>query len=234
MSRLNLIFSLSSLSVLLVTIERFSFTGKVLLQPFNFLRLHEVIQITFLILLTIVVPVLLLREVTGNFKNFGKRDFWLLMFFIIGVYFYSTGNGVHELASFLFNHYCNVKKYAGNLCNGFFFNDYYTGNIYYFIGGFIMIASLLLIEFKRPNLIYSKKDLLITIINAIIYAFAIFAYAAFDVVLVGLFYSLITTFFALFLFAKVRKNYLRYPLITYTTLTYVLGTIAALLIRFRS
>lgn len=233
MNRLNWIFTLSSISVLLVTIERFSFTGKVLLQPFNFLRLHELVQITFLILLTVVIPVLLLREITQNFKNFGKRDFWLLMLFITGVYFYSTGNGVHELASFLFNNYCNVKNFTGNLCNGFFFNDYYTGNIYYFIGGFLMVSSLLLLELKRPNQTYSKKDLPITLVNAAIYAFAIFAYAAFDVVLVGLAYSLITAIFALFLFAKIKKDYLKYPLITYTTITYTLGALAGLLARFR-
>lgn len=231
MNRLNWIFTLSSVSVLLVTIERFSFTGKILLQPFNFLRLHEIIQITFLILLTVVIPVLLLKEITQNFKNFGKRDFLLLMFFIIGVYFYSSGNGVHELASFLFNNYCNVKKFSGNLCNGLFFNNYYTGNIYYFIGGFLMISTLLLIEFKRPNQTYLKKDLIPTIINAVIYAFAIFAYAAFDVVLVGLVYSVVTLIFTLFLFLKVRKKYLKYPLITYTTITYLLGTIAAILVR---
>lgn len=231
MNRLNWIFTLSSISVLLVTIERFSFTGKILLQPFNFLRLHELIQITFLILLTVIIPVLILREVTNNFRGFGKRDFWLLTTFIIGVYFYSTGNGVHELASFLFNNYCDVKNFTGNLCNGFFFNDYYTGNIYYFIGGFAMVASLLLLELKKPNHNYSKKDFPITLVNALIYAFAIFAYAAFDVVLVGLIYSLITTAFTVILFAKIRRKYLKYPLITYTTITYLIGTISAVLLR---
>jgi len=231
MNRLNWIFTLSSISVILVTIERFSFTGKILLQPFNFLRLHELIQITFLILLTVIIPVLLLREVTNNFKSFGKRDFWLLMLFVTGVYFYATGNGVHELASFLFNHYCDVKSFSGNLCNGFFFNDYYTGNIYYFMGGFAMVASLLLLELKKPNQNYSKKDFPLTLINAVIYAFAIFAYAAFDVVLIGLIYSLITTIFALGLFMKIKNKYLQYPLITYTTITYFLGTVAALIIR---
>jgi hypothetical protein len=230
-NRLNWIFTLSSISVLLVTVERFSFTGKILLQPFNFLRLHELIQITFLILLTVVIPVLLLKEVTQNFKNFNRNGFLLLLTFITGIYFYATGNGVHELASFMFNHYCDVKKFTGNLCSGLFFNDYYTGNIYYFIGGFTIVASLLLFELKRPNQAYSKKDLPMTVINAVVYAFAIFAYAAFDVVLVGLAYSLITTIFALSLFAKIRKRYLNYPLITYTTLTYVLGTVAALLVR---
>lgn len=232
MHRLNLLFTLSSLSVLLVTIERFSFTARVLLEPYSFLRLHEIVQMTVLILLTVIIPFLLLKEITGNFSNLKRRDFYLLLFFIIGVYFYATGNGVHELASFMFNHYCDVVKYSGDLCGGLFFNDYYTGNIYYFVGGFMMVASLLLFERNRPNDTYKKKDLPITIINASVYAFAIFAYAAFDKVLVGITYSVITTIFAVSLFLQVRKKYLAYPVITYTSLTYFLGTSAAVLVRF--
>lgn len=232
MNRINLLFSLSSLSVLLVTIKRFSFTAKVLLQPYSFLRLHELVQMSLIILFTVVIPVFLLKEITSNFKNIKQREFLLILSFITGVYFYATGNGVHELASFLFNHYCNTLRFSGNLCGGFFLNNYYTGNIFYFLGGFMMIASLLLLEYTRPNETYKKKDLPITVINACIYAFAIFAYAAFDKVMVGIIYSIITTIFALSLFIKVKSKYLKYPLITYTTITYVLGTIAAFIVRF--
>lgn len=232
MHRLNLIFTLSSLSVLLVTIERFSFTARILLQPYSFLRLHELVQMSFIILLTVVIPVFLLKEVTQNFKNIKQKEFILLLTFITGVYFYATGNGIHELASFLFNHYCDVARFSGDLCGGFFFNDYYTGNIYYFIGGFMMVASLLLFERGRPNETYKKKDLPITIVNAAVYAFAILAYAAFDRVLVGITYSIITTVFAIALFLQVRTKYLQYPVITYTSLTYALGTVAAAIVRF--
>ena len=187
---------------------------------------------SLIILLTVVIPVFLLKEITQSFKNVKQREFLLILSFITGVYFYATGNGVHELASFLFNHYCNTLKFSGDLCGGFFFNDYYTGNIFYFIGGFMMIASLLLLEYKRPNETYKKKDLPITIINACIYAFAIFAYAAFDRVLVGIIYSIITTVFSSYLFLQIRKTYLKYPVITYTTITYTIGTLAAFIVRF--
>lgn len=183
------------------------------------------------ILLTVVIPTLLLFEITQNFLNIKRKQLILILLFIVGIYFYSTGNGVHEIASFLFNHYCNTEKFSGNLCGGFFFNDYYLGNIFYFIGGFMMIASLLLLEFMQPNKNFSKKDLRVTVINAIIYAFAIFAYAAFDKVLVGVTYSIITTIFALYLFLKIKRKYLNYPLITYTTITYFLGTFFAILVR---
>lgn len=232
MNRLNLIFTLSSLSVVLVTIERFSFTTKILLQPYNFLRLHELVQMSLLILLTVLIPFFLLKEITTNFKVLkSQKDCFLVALFIVGVYFYATGNGVHEVSSFYYNHYCDTKRVAGDLCGGFFFNDYYTGNILYFAGGILMIAALLFLEKDRPNGRFQNKDLPILIINALLYAFAIVAYAAFDKVLVGLIYSIAVAIMAGILFSTIRKRYVRYPVITYTTLTYILGTVAAILTR---
>lgn len=233
MNKINLLFSLSSLSVILVTIERFSFTTKVLLQPFNFLRLHELVQISILILFTVIVPFLLLREVTNNFESLKlEKGFILGLVFIGGVYFYATGNGVHEVSSFNFNNLCDVKNFTDEMCGSFFINDYYTGNIFYFIGAAMMVGALMLLEKLRPNKEYKKKDLTLMLINVVIYAFAIFAYAAFDRVSVGVVYSVIVMLFADYLFLRARKNYLQYPVITYTAATYTLGTIAALVIRF--
>ena len=95
-----------------------------------------------------------------------------------------------------------------------------------------MVLALLLTEKINPNLTYHKKDVALTVINAIIYAFAIFAYAAFDPVLVGLVYSLIIMIIAVVLWFGIRKKYLQYPVIFYTALTYTIGTVAALIVRF--
>ena len=233
MNRLNLLFSLSSLSVVLVTIERFSFTTQVLLQPYSFLRLHEVIQMTLLILFTTIIPFLFLKEISDNFETLKlPRGRILGVLFITGIYFYATGNGLHEVSSFNFNYFCDPDSYSGELCNSFFFNDYYTGNLYYFVGAALMTTSLLFLERLRPNRTYQRKDLLVTLINAVIYAFAIFAYAAFDEVLVGLIYSLLVMVLADILLVLVRKRYLEYPLTTYTAATYTLGTLTALVVRF--
>lgn len=232
MNRLNLLFSLSSLSVILVTIERFSPTTKILLQPYNFLRLHELVQMIFLILFTVVIPYLILREVSNNFEALlDKKGFLLSLLFTVGIYFYATGNGLHEVSSFNFNQYCDTYNFSGDLCGGFFFNDYYTGNIFYFIGAAFMVSSLMLLEKLRPNQNYKRKDLAVTLVNAVIYSLAIFAYAAFDRVLVGLVYSAVIMIFADLLFLQVRKRYLKFPVITYTAATYTLGTIAALIIK---
>lgn len=233
MHKLNWIFTFSSLSVLFVTIERYSFTTKILLQPYSFMRLHEIVQMIFIILLTVILPFLILKEVSQNFETLKiKRGFLLTLTFLIGVYYYATGNGIHEVSSFNFNHFCDVKNFTGDLCGGFFINDYYTGNIFYFVGGALMVLSILLLEKFKPVNKFSKKDMVIALINAVIYALAIFAYAAFDRVSVGIIYSVIITLISVYLFWKIRKNYLKYPVITYTVTTYTLGTVAALIVRY--
>ena len=233
MHKLNVLFTLTSVSVLLVTAERFSYTTKILLQPYNFLRLHEVIQMLFLILFTVVIPFFIFYEVSGSFTIFTKRKLvWLPLLFIGGVYFYATGNGVHEMASYTLNQYCNVKSLIGVFCNGQYFNDYYTGNIFYFIGALLMLLPILLTEKRVSNSSYQKKDVPVTVVNAVIYAFAIFAYAAFDPALVGLVYSVVIFLFSGVLWLTIRNKYLQYPVIFYTALTYTIGTIAALLFRF--
>ncbi len=94
-----------------------------------------------------------------------------------------------------------------------------------------MIVPLLLFERKNSSTKFDSNDMKILITNSIVYAFAIFAYSGFDRVLVGLVYSVIVTIISLYIFWPIRKNYTKYPVITYTTLTYLLGTVAALAVR---
>ncbi len=233
MQRLNLWLTLSSLSVLLVTVERFSPTTKIFLQPYNFLRLHEIVQIVIIIFATVLIPFMIFRELTNNFALLQKRkNLILCVLFITGIYFYATGNGVHEVASFIFNTFCNTKIVAEGFCGSSFFNDYYFGNILYFIGAFLLVIPLILLERQSSTQTFDRKNWVILVINAVVFALAIFAYAAFDRVLVGLIYSVITTIVIFFLLFTSKKTYKKLPYTSYSALTYTLGTIASLLVRF--
>ncbi len=233
MKRLHLLFSLNSLVVVLVSIERFSFTTRILLQPYQFLRLHEAIQIVVLILATAIIPFFLFKEVTGDFSLLAKgRRTFLGVMFIAGIYFYASGNAFHELASFLFNQYCDINKVSGQLCGSLFFNDYYTGNVLYFIGALLFTLALILLEVSQPRILMTKRDMWLLVPNCLIYAIAIVAYAGFDRVLVGLVYSLLITIVVVGILL-VRRNEARYlPVTDYTALTYVIGTLIACLVRF--
>lgn len=232
MRRLHLLFTLTSLSVLLVTIERFSFTTQILLQPYSFLRLHEVIQMAVIILITVLIPFFVLKEVSHNFELLKSRKGTLLAtLFIAGVYFYATGNGAHEIASYLFNTFCDVKNITTTLCGSMFFNDYYFGNIVYFVGAALMTIPLILFERGKPKNKASNRDLGFILANALVYTFAIVAYAAFDRVLVGLVYTIVMAIIIDVLLLTARKSFRELPFTTYSAIIYTLGTLVSLFIR---
>lgn len=234
MKRINILLTLSSLNVVLVTLERFSFTTQIILQPYSYLRLHEVIQMSFIILFTVIIPALLLKEVSNNFETLRTTKGSLLaLLFVIGVYFYATGNGLHEVASYLFNTFCDTKQIKTVVCGSMFFNDYYTGNTLYFIGAFMMNLALILLEKLKPVQKFNNKDFTIMGINSVVYALTIFAYAAYDRVLVGLIYSVISMIVIDGIFLLTYKNYRKMPFTTFAAIAYTIGTIASLIVRFR-
>lgn len=232
MKKLNIILTLLSLNALLVTIERFSFTTKIILEPYNFLRLHEVFQMIVIILISVILPYFLLKEISSNFetlKTFKGTSLGLI--FIVGVYFYATGNGVHEVASFIFNTFCPTKTFSSKLCNSAFFNDYYFGNILYFAGLFLTNISLIMLEKLKPNKNFTKKDIIITLINGFIFAATLFAYAAFDRVLVGLIFTTVAAVIINFLLFSSKTKLSFFPFTIYCSFAYSLAAILSLLVR---
>lgn len=63
------------------------------------------------------------------------------------------------------------------------------------------------------------------------FALTVLAYAGFDRVLVGLTYSVAMTLFVLACFLPIRRRYREHPFTTYTTIVYVLGTVASIAVR---
>jgi len=233
MKKLNFILSLLSLNALLVTIERFSFTTKIVLQPYSYLRVHEVFQMTVLILLSTVLPFFLLKVISNNFESLKTKKgmIWATVF-IIGLYFYSTGNGVHELSSYLFNQFCNTKHFTTTLCGNFFFNDYYFGNILYFVGLFLTNLALVILELDRPAKNFTRNDFIVTTVNGILLALLFFAYAAFDRVLVGLWFTIIGAVVTDGILIMSKKKLSHVPFIFYCALSYTTAAILSLLVRF--
>lgn len=234
MRRINLLLTFLSLNAVLVTIERFSFTTQIILQPYSFLRLHEVFQITILILISAIIPFYILKEITHNFETLRSTKGTLLgLLFITGLYFYATGNGLHEVASYLFNTFCDTKKITTAACGSMFFNDFYTGNIFYFVGLFLSNLSLILFELMAPaKKKFSKKDVGVMLVNTLVLALMFFAYAAFDRVLVGLVYVCFSMIVFVPILLKNRKRYLYLPFTTYTAIVYLVSSVASIFVRF--
>ncbi len=235
MNKLNWIFTLSSVNVLLITIERFSPTTKILVGPSSSIRLHELIQGPIFLTISVILSFMVLYELTNNFSTLKNRLMLIWgIIFIAGVYLYGMGEGWHEVASFTFNHYCNIRSFSGNLCGGLFFNDYYTGNILFFIGGIAMNTALIYFQLKQKLNTFDRKNLTILLLNSLVYAFTFFAYAGFDRVLIGLYSTIILMIIADFAFLKIRKNFRDYPYITYSAFGYTLATLASIIVRIKS
>src|SRR3990167_1622016 len=102
MSRVNFLLTLTSLTAIVIIIERLSPTTRIILQPYSFLRIHEVVQMIFIITASILISFYLLRLLSRNFELMkSKQGMMVAVIFILGLYFTATGNGLHEVASHL-------------------------------------------------------------------------------------------------------------------------------------
>jgi hypothetical protein len=231
MNRLNGAFTFTSVLVLLVTIERFSFTTTILLPPHSFIKLHELVQGPILLTLFLVVSAFVLRELSHGFKTL---RYSLLALFVAGAYLYGLGEGWHEVTSFTLNQYCDIRNISDDLCGGLFINDYYTGNILFFVGGIGMAVALMILERLDPSSGWDNRNLVIGAVNSFIYSFTFFAYAAFDLVLVGLYSTVALMLISLVLLAPVLKQWRRHPYISYSAFAYTLATAASVIVRTRT
>lgn len=231
MNRLNLLFTTYSLIALVIIVERL--LPSPVLQPFNFIRLHELNQTVVFLTLTVILSFFYLKILTNDFQtlNKGKNSFMALLL-LVGTYLYGAGEGWHEVASFTLNTYCDPKNLVGNLCHGLFINDYFAGNIIFFIGSALATIALLYLATTLAMKPFNRKGMVILLANSLVYAFTWFAYAAFDQVSVGLFFSAFLMVISLVFLAKVKYRVREFPFITYSAIAYSLATLASAYVRF--
>lgn len=234
MSKINLLLTLLSLDAVLVIIERVSPTTRIILQPYSYLRVHEVFQMTVVIMLSMIISFLLLKVISNNFENLKTTPGTVLgIIFILGLYFTATGNGLHEVASFLYNTFCNIRTPGTGFCGASFFDDYYFGNIVYFAGLLLSNLALILLELRSPLKKTDTKQTVITIANGVLYALTLFAYAAFDRVLVGFWFVAVMAVVVGMLVIANKKRLNLIPFSLYSLTAYLLSTILTALVRFR-
>jgi hypothetical protein len=232
MKRINVIVSLYTLTAVVIIIERRLPITQVLLQPYDFIRLHEINQTVIFLPITVILSFFVLKSVTDNFQTLNRRlNTVLAAVFVCGAYLYGAGEGWHEVASFTLNTYCDTDNLTGNLCLGLFINDYYAGNLIFFVGGVMMNSVLLVLATQQKMERFNNTDLAILLFNSLIYALSWFAYAAFDVVLLGLFFATLLAVISIVAFMRVKWNAREYPYITYSAVAYTFATIATVIYR---
>ncbi|HZE87631.1 MAG TPA: hypothetical protein VE090_05530, partial [Methylomirabilota bacterium] len=73
MNRLNILFSLYSLTAFIIIVERLSPMTTILLQPSNFIRLHEINQTVIFLSIIVILSVLTLKVVTNDFQTLKRK-----------------------------------------------------------------------------------------------------------------------------------------------------------------
>ena len=232
MAPVNRLLTLLSLTTVVITLERVSPTTRVMLQPYNFMHLHEAVQMGAITAFSVIVSFLLLREVSDNFRLM-QDGLGLVLgcLFMLGSYFYATGNGVHEVASFLFNEYCDVKHFTSAVCGSMYFDDYYAGNIVYFVGLGLSNLVLVLFELRRRFRRGPDRVTGATIANGLVLALTFIAYDAFDRVSVGLISTIVYALVFGGLLYRNRSTIRSLPFTLYTALGFAVAAVVAIPIR---
>src|SRR5829696_7163239 len=171
MKRINIIVSLYTLTAVVIIIERLLPITRVLLQPYDFIRLHEFNQTILFLPITVILSFFVLQSVTDGFRTLsGKLNIVLGALFVCGAYLYGAGEGWHEVASFTLTTYCDTDNLTGNLCLGLFINDYYAGNLIFFVGGVMMNTVLLVLATQQRMERFNNRDMAILLFNSLVYA----------------------------------------------------------------
>ena len=232
MKPVNRLLTLLSLTTVVISIERVSPTTRVLLQPYNFLHLHELVQMGLISAFSVVISFLLLRAVSRNFRllqdGIGAS---LGAIYVLGTYFYAAGNGVHEVASFLFNEFCDTKHFTSTVCGSMHFNDYYVGNVIYFLGLGLSNLALVLIELRHPDDTMDRRDARVTVANGLVLTLTFFAYDAFDRVAVGLVSTIAYAIIFGFLLFRSQARYRTLPFTLHSALGFSVASILAIPVR---
>ena len=232
MKTVNRLITLVSLTTVVITLERISPTTRVLLPPYGFLHLHEVVQMGLITAFSVIVSFLVLRAVSRNFSLMQDlRGAILGCIFILGVYFYSTGNGAHEVASFMFNEFCDTKHFTSAACGSMYINDYFFGNIVYFVGLGLSTLSIILFEVRRPDLSYTRADQKVTLANGLVLGLTFIAYDAFDLVAVGLVSTIVLALIYDWLLLTSRARVRTTPFTLYSAVGFTLAALIATPIR---
>jgi hypothetical protein len=74
MKRLNTIVSLYSLTALVIIIERLLPITRVLLQPYDFIRLHEINQTVIFLPITVILSFFILQLITNTYSDMGLQS----------------------------------------------------------------------------------------------------------------------------------------------------------------
>lgn len=184
MNRIHWLLAAQSLILILLTVNRLSSLTTGYVADNEFLRWVDFHNLLTLPLLSLTAFYFLKTTLEADAAPGSERlRLWIGLLFLLGIYIYGAGYGVHEVTNYLHIRFCGGQGATSEdiLCRIVAFNDDEFSHWIWF-GGFIIInvALLLTQAATRPHARPGARDVVFLLINAFFVAAAIFANLAFE------------------------------------------------------
>ena len=226
LGKLHWLLSIQSLVVVLVSINRLSSLTLGYVATNEFLRWVDFHNMLTLPLVSLVSFYLVKKQLEQNAPSRqGRRQMYLNLAFIIGIYLLGASYGNHEVTNYLHVRFCPDGG-SSPLCSIVIFNDDEFSHWLFFTGFVFVNAALMLMQVLFPYpLRTSGGDRALLVLNGLFIGAGIFANLAFEAIGLDLFVVALLAFLALGLLWRRGAQ----PLLVYYSSAYSLGLIATAL-----
>ncbi|MEK7517037.1 MAG: hypothetical protein AAB583_00675 [Patescibacteria group bacterium] len=226
MKKIHLLLTGLSVTILLLSLNRFTSFTLSYLQPYDFLRWLDFNAMIPIPLLSILLYYFLLREVTYE-SSFKKTKLYIFLFtlFTVGVYLFGASSGNHEVTNYLNTRFCERGTIDSPLCNIIAYNDDEFSHLIYYLGFVFMNVVLLLMEYNMPRKKgMVKKDYIFVSLNALFIGLGIFANLAFEEIGIDLYVFGFLMVLSLYLLYS-KKVVSKFPITYYFAVSYTIGVV---------
>lgn len=231
MKRVHLLLTGLTLSIILLSINRLTPWTQGHLPPDDFLRWLDFNAMLPIPLITIVLYVLLLREVVAPISPFTRWFRPYLILFVIGVYLLGVASGDHEVTNYLHHRFCTPDP-GTDLCAIIIFNDDSFATDIYYLGVIAVNVALMMFEVRHRRLPpASRRDLLLVSANAMVIALGVCANLAFEEIGRDLVYFSVLFLFAVSVILAADRKINRVPVTFYFAFAYGLGIAATVVVK---
>jgi hypothetical protein len=228
LGRLHRLLAVQSLFIVLLSLNRLGPWTLGELAPDGFLRWVDFHNLLTLPLISLVAMVLTWQHLERGRGEAGPGRRRVELLFLLGLYLYGAGYGVHEVTNYLHARYCDQTVLDEALCRIVVFNDDGFSHWIYFIGFSMINAALVLLQALLPfRGTLARRDLVLLGVNALFIALGIFANLGFEEIGLDLYVVAFLAALSLWLWRRVGRQ----PVIVYYSLAYCLGLAATAVVK---
>jgi hypothetical protein len=226
--RIHLWLTVQTIVVVLLTVNRLSSLTLDYVAANEFLRWVDLHNLLTLPLISLFALYWLKRAVERPHAVRSMVEEWLGFCFVLGVYLYGAGYGVHEMTNYLHLRFCAEAGLSANqgvtdLCRIVIFNDDSFSHWVWFAGFTLLNGTLLLFQAVGSRMGRLRgRDVGLLMVNGAVIGVGIFANLAFEVIGLDLYVVALLAALAFgLLWLQGRK-----PLFVYYATAYGLGLVA--------